>query len=337
MTYIQRIPELPGAGRLGRHAFYDPRRAAYPYQVPVEVPVTSRTWTRHIGILDQGNVGSCTGNALVGALGTDPLVGALPNGHPALNETEALRIYSEAEIIDGDGPYPPNDNGSTGQSVCKAAKNDGLISGYTWCQDETGILAALMAGPVGLGINWYSSFDSPDPEGIVSLPATAAIRGGHEIVAREVDVTRQLIGCDNSWGTGWGMAGRFYLPYVIVTRLMAEDGDCVVPLPLTAPAPVPVPPPGPAPTPDVHIDAADRALKAAIPPHFLTGHHPAGSDAATVARAITAWERAKGPWPARLAATVENHRGPGTRFAGSTRAAHHRPGVCPRAPGAGPP
>lgn len=301
----ERIPELPGAGRLGRHVKHDSRNLSYLHPA-TGVAIVARTWARNIGILDQGSVGSCTGNAETGALGTSPLYEVLSAGHPALDETLALRLYSEAETLDGDGPYPPQDNGSSGQSVCQAAKTDGLISGYTWCQDEISMLDALMAGPVIIGINWYDSFDSPDAEGIVALPKTASIRGGHEIVAREVDVARQLIGCDNSWGTGWGLQGRFYIPYTVMTRLFSEQGDCAVPLPLSVPAPTPVPPgpspaptptppgpgPAPAPTPDIHVDSADQALAGALPRGWATEHHVGENGHA--AKAVRAWLHAKG-------------------------------------------
>lgn len=284
-----RIPELPGeGGRLGRHAKVDSRSAAYPYQRS-GAPVVAKTWTRHNLILDQGNLGSCTGNAEVGALGTDPLFATMPP-NLVLDEGLAVAIYSAAEILDGGPGLPGEDNGSSGSSVCQVAKNDGYISGYTWCNDETDVLDALMAGPVLLGVNWYSSFDTPSPAGVVSLPATARIRGGHEIVARQVDVTSNLIGCDNSWGAGWGMGGRFFLPYSILTRLLREQGDCAAPLPVTSPPPVPVPVP---PAPDVRVDAADRALAAAVPAGWESGHHRFDRDTATAARAYVAWKQAK--------------------------------------------
>lgn len=281
-----RIPELPGAGRLGRHYRRDSRSAAYPYQ-PGAAAISSVQWARHAPILDQGDTGSCTGNAAVGALATDPLWAALP-GRPALDETLALQVYSDAETIDGDGPYPPNDNGSTGQSVCQAARNRGWISGYTWCRDLAGVLDALQHGPVLLGVNWYSSFDAPGADGVVTLPATARIRGGHEIVARQVDTARELVWADNSWGTGWGQQGRFTFPYTVLERLLAEDGDCAVPLPLTAPAPQPQP----VPDPDVHADSADRAYVAAVPAAWAERHHT--GDNKRAAAAYAAWKHAKG-------------------------------------------
>jgi hypothetical protein len=256
-THI-RIPEYPGAGRLGRHVRHDSRSLAYRYgaQAAAEggamTPVVSVAHVRNIPILDQGNLGSCTGNAADGALGTDPLYEVLPPGHQPLDEAEAIRLYSDAEMIDGGQGYPPEDQGSSGLSVAQAARNLGLISGYTHCLSLADFLAALQDGPVLLGTNWYDSMDTPDSSGLVTISPNAVIRGGHEIVARALDVTGQLVGLDNSWGTGWGVHGSFSMSYATLERLLSEEGDGTVLVPLSQPAPVPVPvpvPPTPPPSP----------------------------------------------------------------------------------------
>lgn len=230
---------VPGK-RLGRHVDARLRQLARPYAGPRKA-VTSVTWTRNIPILDQGDVGACTGNAMTGALGTGPLFAALPAG-VTLDENEALKLYSGAEDIDGDGPYPPNDNGSTGPSVAKAAEDDGLISGFTHYTDLDSTLQALMDGPVILGANWYSSFDAPAADGTVSIASDAYVRGGHEVLARSVDTAGQMIGLDNSWGTSYGVGGSFRMSYATLERLLSENGDTTAPQPLKAPAPQPVPP-----------------------------------------------------------------------------------------------
>lgn len=244
---IQHIDEIVVPGkRLGRHVDTRLRQLARPY-AGRRKPVVSVAWERNIPILDQGGVGACTGNAMAGALGTGPLFAALPAG-TVLDENEALKLYSEAEVIDGDGPYPPNDNGSTGPSVAKAAEDDGLVSGFTHYADLGSVLQALMDGPVILGVNWYSSFDAPAADGTVSFSPDAYVRGGHEVLARSVDTAARMIGLDNSWGDSYGVNGSFKMSYGTLTRLLAENGDCTAPQPAKAPA-VPVPAPGPTPAP----------------------------------------------------------------------------------------
>lgn len=243
---IHRIEEtvVPGK-RLGRHVDTRLRQLARPY-AGTRKTVTSVSWPRNIPILDQGDVGACTGNAMTGALGSGPLFAALPAG-VTLDEAEALKLYSEAETIDGDGPYPPNDNGSTGPSAAKAAEDNGLISGFGHYAELDSTLQALMDGPVILGVNWYSSFDTPAADGTVSIAKDAYVRGGHEVVARIVDAAAQTIGLDNSWGTSYGTAGSFTMSWATLKRLLEENGDCTAPQPLTAPA-------SPSPVPDAPAD-----------------------------------------------------------------------------------
>ena len=240
---------VPGL-RLGRHIRHDARSLLYPYQRS-GAALKDVLLTRHIGILDQGDVGSCTGNAETGALGTDPLYTTLGASQQAgLSEKLALALYSAAETIDGDGPYPPNDYGSSGLSVCKAAQNAGLISGYVHCLSQADVLDAISSGHgVILGTNWYDSMDAPDGSGLVSISADAQVRGGHEYLARGIDTANQLIRLDNSWGTSWGDAGSFCYTWGTLERLLAEQGDGTVSVPLTQPPPKPKPPAPPKPDP----------------------------------------------------------------------------------------
>ena len=251
-TYRRTIKGHPVPGRpLGRHVHHDSRSLLYPWQ-ETGTALKDTLLTRHIAILDQGSVGSCTGNAETGALGTDPLyapLAARPSG-VVLTEATALALYSAAEVIDNDGPYPPNDNGSSGLSVCQAAKNAGLISGYVHCLSLAHVLDAISAGnPVIIGSNWYDSMDTPDSSGLVTISPGAQVRGGHEYLARGIDVTRKLVLLDNSWGTGFAVKGSFSYSWDTLHRLLSEQGDGTVSVPVTQPAPVPVPVPVPTPVP----------------------------------------------------------------------------------------
>ncbi len=270
---------------LGRNIYHDSRNLAYPWQRNAP-SLTSQLWARHIPILDQGQVGSCTGNEQVGALGTDPLIGALPSGRPALDEYLALKIYSGAETIDGDGPYPPNDNGSSGPSAAQVAKNLGLISGYLHCFSLADVLDALETGPVGIGSNWYDSMDSPGPSGQVNISPGAQVRGGHEYLCRGKDVDKQVVYLDNSWGAAWGANGSFSYSYATLERLLAEQGDATVSLPLTAPTPVPVP------VPPVPVNSAADTKFAAVLHPWVKLHHVGGNG--QVSRDAQTWLTAKG-------------------------------------------
>jgi hypothetical protein len=59
--------------RLGRHQWLDARSLAYMIENDVHArgkPLRDQEWERVLVILDQGQLGSCTGNAGTGALGT---------------------------------------------------------------------------------------------------------------------------------------------------------------------------------------------------------------------------------------------------------------------------
>ena len=251
IIYKERIPSIDP--RLKRHIYHDSRSKLYTFQ-PYFKTVSSVVHQRFIPILDQGNVGSCTGNAGIGALATDPLYKTLPQASKySLDESGAVKLYSDAETIDGDGPYPPNDHGSYGLSIAKALKNAGIISGYQHTFTLNDALLALCTYPILVGMNWYEGMFNPAPDGRVTISGPLA--GGHEIVAREIDATNQRVWFDNSWGTSWGVQGRFYLTFNDLGTLLNQRGDVIVLIPNTVPTPSPTVTPDPN---DVTLAAAMR-------------------------------------------------------------------------------
>lgn len=236
---IGHIPEqvVPGK-RLGRHIRHDSRNRRYAHQRKGPVALRDVLWDRHIPILSQGEVGSCTGESETGDLATEPVWSALtPTQQQTLGQDFAYSLYSAAETLDGDGPYPPNDNGSSGPSVCQAALNLGLIAGYTHCFSVTDVLDALMNGAVILGTNWYDSFDTLAPGGQLIISSNASVRGGHETLWRGYDLEGQLLLGDNSWGPAWGLQGSMKMPLATLERLLAEQGDATVSIPRGQPVP----------------------------------------------------------------------------------------------------
>jgi hypothetical protein len=243
-VYFRRIPEYKVEGMpLGRHVRIDSRDAAYPYvQLRAYNTLQDQLWPRKIPILNQLQVGACVGNAGTGNLGSEPFFDTLPAATQlALNEKWALGLYSDCETLDGDGPYPPNDNGSSGPSCGQVLKNRGDIAGYLHITSAQDIADALQDGPVIAGYNWYDSFDSPDSNGLISISPNAQVRGGHETEIRGVKVQEKVFSEDNSWGTGWGNAGSFEIGWDTIDRLLSEQGDCTKFVPNTEPAPTPVP------------------------------------------------------------------------------------------------
>jgi hypothetical protein len=151
-------------------------------------------------------------------------------GTTTLTEADAIRVYELETKLEGK-PYPPNDPGGSGLMVCAAAKQLGMIASYNHAFGIRHALEALVVRPVITGINWYSSFDTPDPQtGLVAIGAGATVRGGHEIVADGIDADKKLVWFWNSWGTQWGLGGRFCMAFDTWDQLLHEQGDVTVPL-----------------------------------------------------------------------------------------------------------
>lgn len=219
-----RIPELVVPGRrLGRHILIDSRSANYPAEVAPQI-VSVRHPSSGLP-LDQGQIGSCTANALVGALNTFP---HYKPGQPVLAEPDAVKLYSAETTLEGD-PYPPNDPGGSGTEVCEAAKNAGMLVGYQHASTIDQALAALVIRPVITGVNWFTSFDQPDPTGLVAIAPGATVRGGHEFVGDEIDAVNELVWFENSWGLSYGIAGRFCMSFTTWETLLSQGGDVTVP------------------------------------------------------------------------------------------------------------
>jgi hypothetical protein len=249
--HTRHIPEHPGAGRLGRHVRHDPRSLSFQVTAKALGALTSVRHQRFIPVLDQGDTGSCTGNAALGAVGTGGLFTALA-GNPgcpsetdaAKDELDAVVLYSAATKLDDVwGTYPPDDTGSSGLAVAKAAKNKGLISGYRHATSLEAALTALAAQPVIAGINWYDSFDEPADSGLIAIADRADVRGGHEICLDELDAENQVVWFTNSWSESWGQSGRACIGWDDFGRLLDEQGDVTAFTPLTQPAPTPTPDP----------------------------------------------------------------------------------------------
>lgn len=247
---IRHIPERRVPGKpLGRHVHHDPRSRAYAYAPRADVKAgvyMSVKHTRHIPVLNQNDLGSCTGNACEGAIGTSGLYEALPAAlRPSITddaacEAAAVQLYSRATQLDGiPGSYPPSDTGSDGLSVAKAAKEKGLISGYLHAFSLDAALRALEQQPIIVGIDWYEGFDNPGPSGLIQIAGT--VRGGHEIVLDEIDATKKILWFTNSWGPSWGVNGRANMSFTTLSKLLKRDGDATILLPLSQPSPQPIP------------------------------------------------------------------------------------------------
>jgi Papain family cysteine protease len=278
----ERIPSTDP--RLKRHVLHDSRSWLYLY--PTEnLTISDVKWTRQMPILDQGNAGACTAGAALGRLGTDPgfsqdLVSRVIARWGGYDRAGMYRFYSDEEDIDGDGPYPPNDNGSTGLTSAKLLRNAGIITSWSMTAGLDNTLKALSETSLVTGTLWLNSMFEPDAEGIVKVDWSSQVAGGHEYEAVGYETSRGLVDFANSWGPSWGAGGFFKMQAEDYGALLQQQGDVTIYHYDQTPPPAP---------PTDPVSALVSAMKAG---GWYQNRHM--GENAVVARAGKVWMKAEG-------------------------------------------
>lgn len=208
--------------RLGRHVHFDDRSLAFLAPKGTGA-VTSRLWARTIPAFQQGSFGSCTGNGSVGLLATEPFF----KPGSVVDEVLSRAVYSRATALDSiRGGFPPDDTGSTVLAAGKALVAMGLATSYVWCLGLDHVLQTLSnVGPVAVGVSWHTGFDYPSARGLVHL--SGKIEGGHCFELLGIDVEKQEVIAINSWGSSWGVKGRFRIRWADLDKLLKDDGEAM--------------------------------------------------------------------------------------------------------------
>lgn len=254
--YREKLPFHP---LLGRNVNFDSMSELFALQ-PIDVAVHSIRHPQYIGVLNQGDIGSCTGNAACSCAYHAPFfTPGVPDWDYSPDEDGARRWYHDNTVEDGySGVWEPDDTGSDGLTSSKVAVAAGVASGYRASLDLDSSIQGLMTAPGITGIPWYKSmFDAPS-SGLLTVNMSSGLAGGHELVVDEVVEAGEpgngtgelLVGGDNSWGTDWGFQGRWYLKASDWWALRKQQGDVYFWTPVAQPAPQPTPPPGPPVDPD---------------------------------------------------------------------------------------
>jgi hypothetical protein len=215
---------MPALGRLVEH---DERSRLY--QAVKAATQRSVLWGHHAPVLDQGDLGSCTGNATAQLINTDFFAKSRKSG-AYLAEQDAVQIYELATRLDGipGNTYPPTDGGSSGIGAAKAGVNLHYFTGYKHTFGFDHFCLALQTQPVIVGTSWYEGMFRPDRHGVVRMGG--AVAGGHEYLALGISYERKTLTFLNSWGSSWGIGGRFHMSFNTFNQLLNDQGDVTAPV-----------------------------------------------------------------------------------------------------------
>ena len=194
-------------------------------------------------VYDQGQLGSCTANAIAGVIEFDRLKQTLSDYTPSrlfiyYNERfieHSVDSDSGAQIRDGiksvarqgdcpetEWPYVIAKFKSKPPKKCYAdALKYKVVLYQRVTQTLSQLKGCLAAGyPFVFGFTVYESFESARvaKTGHAGLPKSGeAVIGGHAVVGVGYDDATQWFIVRNSWGGKWGMNGYFTLPYAYLT------------------------------------------------------------------------------------------------------------------------
>lgn len=194
-------------------------------------------------IYTQGNLGSCTANAIAAAYEYDMIKQKEENIFvPSrlfiyYNERKMINTINEdsgAEIRDGiktinidgicnetDWPYDITKFTDTPpEELYQTAKYHTAIKYKKLTQNIDHFKECLSRGyPFVFGFMVYESFENQSVQetGIMPMPTDSEnLLGGHAVMAVGFNETDKTILVRNSWGVDWGMNGYFTMPYEFI-------------------------------------------------------------------------------------------------------------------------
>lgn len=136
-------------------------------------------------------------------------------------------IYTAAQQVDEFDDTPPAD-GTSVRAGAKMLQAAGMLTAYRWAFDvDAAVNWLAFHGPIVLGTEWTRDMFTPTAAGLV-IPG-GPVEGGHAYVAIGYDDTTRRVLCQNSWGTGWGLRGRFWLRDEDVNALILNGGEACAP------------------------------------------------------------------------------------------------------------
>jgi C1A family cysteine protease len=224
---------------------------AAPVAVVTKLPETVDLRPQCPPVYDQGQLGSCTANAIGAALEFDQI----KQKRPKAFTPSRLFIYYNERVIEG---TVSSDSGAQIRDGVKTVNQEGAPPETEWAYDInkfserpsakayddaknyqailyqrltptlSQLQGCLASGfPFIFGFTVYDSFESPEvaKTGHAPMPKSGEqLLGGHAVLAVGYQNSDQTFIVRNSWGTGWGVKGYFTMPYpYLLQGTLASD------------------------------------------------------------------------------------------------------------------
>ncbi len=208
-------------------------------------------------VYDQGRLGSCTANAIAGAMEFDQIKQKQAEATPSrlfiyYNERaieHTILMDSGAQIRDGiksvvkqgacpeamwtydDTPPPAEDQPcptckftQKPPAKCYAEALKHQVLSYQRITHALSVMKGCLASgyPFVFGFTVYENFPFDSTTGVIPMPA-GGVLGGHAVLAVGYDDSKQMFLFRNSWGPAWGAGGYGFMPYAYLTNSNLSD------------------------------------------------------------------------------------------------------------------